>query len=61
MLSIIDGMALDRKLKKQKKKISEARRNGSAAVDLIGIAGKVPANFDYKEELMKILEEKYLK
>lgn len=31
----------------------------SSVRDLRGILGKAPKNFDYKKELMKILEEKY--
>lgn len=30
-----------------------------SATELIGILGKVPKNFDYKAELMNILEQKY--
>lgn len=35
------------------------RKKGSSATELIGILGKAHKNFDYKKELMKILEEKY--
>jgi len=37
------------------------RSKKGSATELIGIAGKAPQNFNYKEELYKILEEKYLK
>jgi hypothetical protein len=36
-------------------------KKGSAVKELSGIMGKAPADFDYKAELMEILEEKYLK
>lgn len=32
-----------------------------SATELVGIIGKAPRNFNYKKELYKILEEKYLK
>ena len=37
------------------------RTKKGSATELLGIAGKAPKNFNYKEELYKILEEKYLK
>jgi hypothetical protein len=46
--------------KKPYKSSTNPKKKGSAT-DLIGIMGKAPADFDYKEELFKILEEKYLK
>lgn len=36
-------------------------KKGSAVRELAGILGTVPSDFDYKTELMKILEEKHLK
>ena len=39
---------------------SDSNLKGQSSVkDLRGILGKVPKNWDYKKELMKILEEKY--
>jgi len=35
-------------------------KKSTAVKELSGILGKAPKDFDYKEELMKILEEKYM-
>ena len=40
--------------------LAKSKKKGSI-LDLIGIAGKVPDNFDYDQELLKILTEKHLK
>ncbi len=40
--------------------LKKTKKVGSI-LDLIGIGGKVPDDFDYDQELLKILTEKHLK
>jgi antitoxin component of RelBE/YafQ-DinJ toxin-antitoxin module len=40
--------------------VDKKRKAKASIIELVGILGKVPQSFDYKEELHKILEEKHL-
>lgn len=58
------GKSVSRLVEEYLAKVSNAPKKikkGSAVEELAGIMGKAPANFDYKTELIEILEEKYLK
>jgi hypothetical protein len=57
------GVSVSKLVEKYLKEISKnekEKKKGSAADELVGLIGKAPKDFDYKTELMKILEEKYL-
>lgn len=58
------GVSLSKLVEEYLREFSSSRspkQRKESAMELIGIAGKIPDDFDYDKELFKILSEKHLK
>ncbi|GHN00182.1 hypothetical protein WSM22_16710 [Cytophagales bacterium WSM2-2] len=58
------GISLSKLIEDYLREITNSRnskKGKGSATELIGIAGKVPDNFNYRDELFKILSDKHLK
>ena len=57
------GISLSKMIENHlRKSISKKKKSSKgSATELIGIAGKAPKGFNYKDELFQILSEKHLK